>query len=570
MREGLENFLSRPRAPLWLGLLAILLCLPSLGEGLQADDVLFAWKLERGEPPWSLFSMKASLVREARDSGFLVWWSSPQLDLGAAFLRPLASLSHALDFTLWPGSAWLMHLQNVLIYAAAVALAAQLYRRFAPSLASAGWAGLMFAADDGHGYSAGWISGRNTLFALLFALLALELHVRARAQGRRSLQLATSLSVGLALASAEAGAWSLALLISYALALESGSLLARLRSIAGSLAVGVLWAGIYVSQHCGFRGTSFYRDPSKPVSALLAGVLDLPIWLADLLGPLGTPVAIFYPTDWVRLSMLPLALLLLWLLLPALRSVREARFFALACGMCLLPVMFTVPNSRVLMGASFGALGCVAISIVHGFAQASARGRWTARALLTMHLGLAGLAFLPASSATKSFAYGTRAIVEQVEPGREVVLLQAPVELLSNYVLLTVQQSAYQAEPPRSVQALYTGSSELWVERIDSHTLDVEATRGWGSVPIERIFCAPEDMPRAGSEVRVRPFTARVLRSTQDGMPARVRFTFPSPLEAPERQWLVWDKNRPVAWQPPRVGERVRLAPLSFLAALKP
>jgi hypothetical protein len=572
MLQRLKKALQSPRGPIWLGLLALALCLPSLRQGLQADDVLFSWKLERGAPPWRLFSMDAASIPEAREAGYLVWWSSPQLARGAAFLRPLASLSHWLDFSLWPRAAWLMHLQNALLYAAAVALAAQLYRRFAGSLAVAGLAGLLFALDDGHAYSAGWISGRNTLLALLFALLALELHVRARASTQRSalLALASTLSVGLGLASAEAGLWALGFLLGYALTLETGSLLARLRSIGGPLVVGAIWAVIYVALGCGFRGTSFYRDPSAPFSALLQGALDLPLWLDDLFGPVGFPVALLYPTAWARLAALPFALLLLWLLWPARKDARAARFFALTTCLGLVPVMFTIPTSRVLLGASFGAMGLIACAIEQSRSTGTARGRFRADALLTMHVALAGLSFIPASAGTQSFAYGTASIVEQVQPGRDVILLREPVELLDNYVLLTLNQGAHKARAPRSVHALYSGASELWIERMDANTLEIEATQGWGNVPIERIFCAPEDMPRAGREVQLGAFRARVLRSNQAGMPERVRFVFPSALEAPERQWLIWEGNRPVPFSPPPVGRRVRSAPLSFFSALRP
>ena len=123
---------------------------------------------------------------------------------------------------------------------------------------------------------------------------------------------------------------------------------------------------------------------------------------------------------------------------------------------------------------------------------------------------------------------------------------------------------------PRSIHQLYAGSSKVWVERIDPRTLDITANDGWGHVPIERIFCSPEDMPKTGAEVRVPAFTARVLESNAEGMPKGVRFIFPSTLESPEPKWFFWDTKRPEPFKPPAVGERVRLAPLSFRGALRP
>jgi hypothetical protein len=567
MLKRIERWLESPRAPVWLGLLAVLLCLPALRFDLQADDHLFLWKLEHGGSPFALFQIEPEGTQEGREVGYLVWWSSPHLH--ARFLRPVASLSHALDFTLWPRAAWWMHLTNAFIYGAMVWLAALLYRRLAASAAIASLAALMFAIDGGHAFSAGWISGRNTLLASMFALLALWFHVRAQDEQRAWLRVASAGSVALALLSAEAGVWSLALLASYTIALDSGPVRARLRSIAGPLAVGAVWAGCYVALQCGFRGSSFYRDPSSPVQAFAQGVLDLPIWFSAMFGLGDFALALLQPALWVRLAALLVALCLSWLLWPALKTSRACRFFALAFLLCLAPVLCTLPTARVLIGSSFGALGWVACSVVAARTDASLRGRLTARTLLAFHLWLAPLLFVPALGATQSFANGTTRILAAIKPARDVIIVRAPVELLSNYVLLASTQRSRLATAARSVHHLYTGASALWAERVDPRTLEVEVERGWGYVPIERIFCAVADLPRTAQEVRLGAFTARVLSSTPDGLPKRVRFTFPTALESSERQWLSWDQNRVVPWTPPALGQRVSLPPLSFIAALR-
>jgi hypothetical protein len=567
MVHRIERLLTKRRAPLWLGLTMIVVCLPCLRYGLQADDVLFPWKLERGGSPWSLFQMEPGALDHARAQGVMVWWSSPTLT--AKFLRPLASASHALDFALFPDAPWLMRLLNVCLYGGAVALAALCYRRLSPSALIASVAALLFAVDDGHAQSTGWIAGRNTLLALFFALLALLLHIHARARGARWLGVASAASVGLALASAEAGVWALSFLISYALVLESGRLTARLRTIALPLAVGGAWAAAYVALGCGFRGSSFYRDPATPVDSLLQGMLDLPVWTVDLVGIGGYPFSLLYPARSVRLATLPIALLLLWLLLPSLRRSQSARFYALAALLSLVPLLHTLPTSRVLLGPSFGALGWVGCAIAEGWSAAGRRDRWSARFLFGAHVVIAALLFVPALGVTESFAYGTRVLSAASPPHRDVVLVRSPIELLSHYTMLTRTTAAAKATAPRTLHQLYTGASALWFERIDDKTLDIGAERGWGYVPIERIFCAPDDMPRAGSEVRLATFTARVLASNAAGMPERVRFVFPTALESDTRQWLIWEGARAVPWTPPRVGERLTVGPLPFAGALR-
>ena len=125
----------------------------------------------------------------------------------------------------------------------------------------------------------------------------------------------------------------------------------------------------------GLRGASFYRDPSSPIPALLQGLLDLPVWFAEQFAGIGYPFALLEPARWVRLCALPIAVSLAWVLWPALRSSRECRFFALACGLCVAPLIFIWPMSRVLLGSSFGALGRVACTINQGRAAHLRRPR---------------------------------------------------------------------------------------------------------------------------------------------------------------------------------------------------
>jgi hypothetical protein len=121
---------------------------------------------------------------------------------------------------------------------------------------------------------------------------------------------------------------------------------------------------------------------------------------------------------------------------------------------------------------------------------------------------------------------------------------------------------------PTAVHQLYAGGSELWLERVDDRVLELTATRGRGYVPLERIFCALEELPKLGTQVRLRDFTAHVIGSTPEGLPQRVRFTFPDAVDAQPRQWLIWQGSGPVPFQPPKIGERVRLAGLSPLDSL--
>jgi len=116
--DRIARFFAGPHGPLRLALLAALCSLPALGVGLQSDDHLMRWAVENGAGPWDLFQFDAAFVPTRRESGFFPWWTSPSFQI--SFFRPLSSLLHWLEFTLYPQLPALMLLVNVALYAALV------------------------------------------------------------------------------------------------------------------------------------------------------------------------------------------------------------------------------------------------------------------------------------------------------------------------------------------------------------------------------------------------------------------------------------------------------------------
>lgn len=563
-----SSAISGPRGPQVVAAFAVFLSLPALTLGFMADDHIIPWQLALGDGPFRIFRMVEPHLTELRETGALAWWASPRLYV--SFFRPLASLSHTVDYALWPRAAWLMILWNVLLYGACVLFAGLTYRRLSPSPRVAGLAALMFAVNEAHAMSVGWISGRNTVMALLGAVAGLYSHVRARQDQSRVFALVSTLAVAFALLSAEAGTWALGLMLAYALVLEPGPVRARVLSIAPQLAVGVAWAAVYLLERNGARGMSFYRELSAPHHVLVEGLLDLPLTVTSLFGPGVIGFALMTPVTLARLVALPVALLCVWLVWPSreLRAQPHFRFFAAAALACVPPAFLAIAQDRTLIGTSLGAFGWIALVVDAAATQVTLGARVRRRALLGIHVVLALPMFLMNLGSVRRFENGTQALVSVIQPGRDVVLVNTPVELLSHYTLALLARAPLVPTP--SLHQLYSGGSELWLVRVDDRTLDVTATDGWGHAPIERIFCAPADMPQQGSERHVRGLVIRVQTTTPDGMPETVRFTFDSALEARERQWLIWEGTTPVAFAPPAVGDRIRLPGLSVVGALPP
>jgi hypothetical protein len=256
-----------------------------------------------------------------------------------------------------------------------------------------------------------------------------------------------------------------------------------------------------------------------------------------------------------------------------LPRTRINAFFALGILLCLPPLFTTLAQDRTLLIASLGGCGLLA-SFIDAAAPHTKRSVRIARAgTLVWHLGVAPLLFLVTLNEFAPTDNATGAMIEALPDPlpHQVVLIDIPVELLTLYAdaILRNRHPTQQ----RIIEQLYAGMSALAIERIDERTLELRPALGWGHMPIERVFCAARDMPRptpAGqADARSqRDLRIVVMESNDSGMPSRVRFQFPTPLESSERAFFVWQGTRPVRWQPPALRQTITLPPRNFASSM--
>ena len=235
-------------------LVGVLLCTPSLGAGLVADDYMHGLMLgtwtgmdgfEGSATDLFAFTRGGEGNAKLLDEGVLTWATTPGLKL--AFWRPVSSLTHALDHALWPASPEAMHLHNLVWFALSIIAAGLLFAR----IQGRGWvmasALMLYATDDARAPAVGWIANRNALIAATFALLALVAHDRWRRDGWRPGALAGPLAfVG-----------------AHALFLDRGPLRARALAVASWLVVVIVWRAVYDTLGYGAFGSGIYIDPGS-------------------------------------------------------------------------------------------------------------------------------------------------------------------------------------------------------------------------------------------------------------------------------------------------------------------
>jgi hypothetical protein len=539
-------------------LLGVVLSLPTLVQGKLLDDHMLHAAALRGAPPLE-FELLHAPVSQLREQGTLGWWAHDELQL--SFLRPLAAATHALDFRLWPHAAWLMHLENVLLYGLLILVVGRVLQKLIGPGPIAGLACLLFAVDELHATAVMWISGRNTILAALFGMLALAAHLRWRdASGsekhRWAFALAGPLCFALALASAEGGIAVLGYLFAYALTHERGAW-ARVGPLLPYVAIVVIWRVIYTQLDLGAHASGLYLDPGDdPFAFVRAAMVHVPalgfvalsLPLADVLTTAGPEIGYLAALGFVGL---------LWVLAPLVAD-RNAQFLTLGMLGSAVPLATTAASSRTMLILSLGSAGLVAMawSRRHELAFGGRLRKLGLRFIAGCHLVLAPLVFIPLSFASLLAEAPHRALTAVVpETDQTVAVVNIPMEINGLYpqLMREVDGRAW----PAHCYLLYAGFGAVSVERIDAHTLELHSETGWAATRVDQLS---RDWARSGlvpgEHVELERARFEVLAVTPDARPSRVRMRFVDDLD--DVFLLRFDGPVPSRWQPP-IGEHVVL-----------
>lgn len=601
LTDRARRFLSHRYLPVLLVIIAVGLSLPGLGLGLQLDDHVLRVGLTRPAPvpAWSkgpvdvfaFFEGAPAANRQFADAGFLPWWA-PR-DLRLAFSRPLAGLTHWIDFRLWPGHLEVMHLHSLLWFGAVVAASATFFRRFLGGTWVAGLAALLFAVDDGHGLPAVWLANRNASIAACFGILALLAHDGWRKTGSRwslTLSLAALL---LALLGSELGIATAAYLLAYALYLDAGTWRGRVASLVPAAVVCVAWALAYGLLGFGVTGSGMYVAPTDPWRFAAAVVERAPVLMFGQWFLAADMSSLFSPSAarvfWLVACALAGALAVL--LAPLLRRDRVARFFGLGMVLSLVPACGTFPSGRLLMLASLGGAGLLAQLLAarvdhapwlpqgrawRGFAVAAC---W---AFALLHLVLAPASLAQAAAAVRLLGSAPETLAASLPRDaavarQTIVVVNTPSFFMSAFG--PTLQLFHERPIPGRMLILASGVCALRIDRPADAVLVVRpeggflARRGSPAPAGERqpaldvghmygVFDTlyRDDTPfRVGDRVELSGVVIEVGAITADGRPAEVAYHFDSTLDDPSRRWLQWRADGYAPFRVPNVGETVLL-----------
>jgi len=365
IKTGPLKILGRT-VPLWAVALAFVAFglaayAPYLGAGFSADDFIFVNMLE-GAIPYDPVQGFWSADVQTYEGFTLLWWAEP----GAAggFLRPLASWTLTLLYSMFGRNAVPFHTTLVLIHGMSAFVAFLVLRRLSGRNVPALLAAFMFLICEDHGMTVAWIATITDILCVFFLNLAFLCHIMARQERKRWL-FAVSLVLFLAaMASKETAAAYPLIVAAYELlfaerltdedqgvrlATRVRLFFARWRAWATPLLVFIVYMIIYRSTIPAFHSL-MYMDPfTQPVRYVSMMLVNLPVMLVGLLTQLLPSLVIMLPgmLPFVTVTGVALFGLLVWALLPYRRE-RAVWLALLVFVLGLLPGLATEPGERLL------------------------------------------------------------------------------------------------------------------------------------------------------------------------------------------------------------------------------
>ena len=568
--SGVRNWLAGGRVGVVAAVLAGCLALPSLWNSLQTED--HAHRVQMVWLPWfgnsfGLPGQSTWVNYYAKDTGLLPWIAVE--DLRIAFWRPLASLTHKLDWSLWPQQPALMHAHSILWLVLCVAIAAAGYRRLATSPWSGGLATLLFAVDEVHGQPVGWLINRNALVATAFGLLALWAHDRWRRSDWTWGLLVAPLCLLLALLSAELGLTAAGYLLAHALILDPARWRKRIFAQLPWVAVVVGWLFTYKMLGYGTYGSGVYIDPLAEPAAFLtelprrAGAL-----LLGVLGVLPSQVWSFALGSWP--FVIVAVLLFTWcvmVLSPLWGASPSVRFFVLGTLLSILPACTSWPLDRLLSLPSFGAMGLVAslcAAVSERRAELPRSGLWRGAAFLLasawvfihgvvspLSLPLHAMAVRPYSTLVERASASAYA---RCRGGCEQLIVVNAIDYYFGSMIQVVRAAETTPMPPHT-RVLYGGLEPLDVTRVGCCTLRLATERGYLDSPLNRVYRGPSHPLQAGQGLQLSGVQIVINRVDDAGSPLEIELRAAWPLESERFAWVVWGGNEYIRFELPRPGE---------------
>ncbi|WP_437961366.1 hypothetical protein WME76_18140 [Sorangium sp. So ce119] len=576
-----ERWLCHPRFFKAVLFVALALAAPTVAIAFYSDDYIFLCYLEGlipGSPPWydlyNFFSGDPRATQARIALGGIPWWADPELKLH--LVRPLTSALITLERAVFGHAPLGYHLVSIALYVGLVAAAGRLFFRVLPR-ATAALAMLIFAVNESHMNTAGWISCQHLLLAALPVVLGLLAHLRYREEGWRPGRYLGPLGLGIGLLGGEAALGGAAYWVAYQLlgpAPEGRAAGWRARAASALPAVGLLaYFAAYKAFGGGAANTGGYVDPlATPLRFAAAAAERVPILIGNAIAAVPADLSNALPrAPFVALGLASAAgvALLYRACLPAVPGRERAALRWLVPGalLALFTTLGGFPGARLLLLPNLGIAPLLAVLVLHGLRRgaspglASAGRRAGAGLLAVVHVALAPILFVAGTRASADMARKIEDVARTAEigapPRKRVFLAASSDPMASMYPPTIIALESPDAMSCWSMLSMAKAPHRLTRTGPSSFTLaPIGRTMLTGA--FEALYRAPSAPIQAGFQVAQCGATIRVAE-VEDGRPSRIEVDLGAPLEDPGLVLLAWRDGKLRRVAPPAIGEAVEL-----------
>ncbi len=528
----------------------LLLISPALFTGLMGDD-LFHFALLQGATDLpqiddiSLFHLFSFInddpIRKAqlRDLSILSWWSSPSFTWN--FWRPIAELTHYIDYVWLKDHIWIMHLHSIIYFSISIfflhKINIELFNNERLALLITG----LYALSATHGMTVAWLCNRNALLAFLFALISFLTFIRSQKQHNHYLY---CISIIALIASLLSGEISLSLggfLFAYVICLHNKGVVHGLLRLLPFLGIVILWYSIYSKAGFGAHGnTLFYINPIEhPLTYSLLLLERIPLISFSLLLALPTDIVANIPMfKWPIIILTLILFCVLTVYLKKSRYSKQALFFAMAALISIVPIACSPPQSRNLMFVSYGSAAIIAIVLARLFHKKNFRMAFYS--LIVLHLVLSPLLLIPSAYIPQLFANAGifRAASFNAKKEDKVVILEGDMMEIS---YLSANLFLQDKSIPKRIWHLNSQQSSYNIQQTDPYRLLFFAEQGILSEPDFLVRNLAAEPFAIGDIIDMNGLSIKILNINAKGNPTKFEAIFESPVV--EHRFLQWNAS---------------------------
>jgi len=573
-------FYSLDQLRLWHCLfLLVLLCLPALFSPFYSDDFFHQLLLQSAlsdtpsvlnrEMPGSFFGLYAFVddvpahILQLRQFSVLPWWADD--DFWFRFWRPVAELSHALDYLLLPRQAWLAHLHSVFWFALLLFSFQQWLKRlsvYVPEEQRQRFivlALLLLTIDGQHVATIAWVANRNALIACVFGLWCLIHLDKARGDKTVGNMVLSLLCLLFALLSAEAAITVTAFIFAQLYFLRGLGVKRLACYLLPFFCVSLAW--MYCHQALGYgaepSGNSYINPFSHPINFLLAMLERVPVyWLANVTS---TPAGAFWTLGDVLdgfTNVYWLSAVVVWILISVItfRFYRRDKLMLFAYSSFLLgcvPASLANPQDRLALFITLPVALFSARVLLDLFARYQAG---TASKKLRLALYFVMFTQL-VMSPLHLFAGGLYMRYEAMMINQELTTFDAEASINAKNIVFLNLPLGYQvmfsgvrafhhlALPDNS---LYVGNDigELKIEVLSLHDLRVSRQPSFAT-NFESYFRDIKANPFSVGECRYQAgANVCIAQLDEHGFPMVIMLRLDKPIDANEQQFYYWQQGK--------------------------